>query len=194
MKIGIDIDNTITNTLPILKKYCKKYNDTVIKRNLKINENGFASYNLYDWTEEENLDFCKKYIEEVVLQAGIKENAKEVIRKLKEEGNIIYIISARVIPMFKTPYETTEKFLKDNGIVYDELLVGKVEKKSSCIEKELEILIDDEPQNIMQISEFIPVIAFNTIYNRECVGNNIIKVNSWNEIYDNIKKIENKII
>ena len=35
MKIGIDIDNTITNTLPILKKYCREYNDTVIKRGLE---------------------------------------------------------------------------------------------------------------------------------------------------------------
>ena len=189
MKIGIDI-----NTLPILKKYCKRYNDTVLKRNLQINKNGFASYNLYDWTEEENLDFCHKYIEEVVLQAEIKENAKEIIKKLKDEGNIIYIISARITPMFKTPYETTEKFLKDNGIVYDKLLVGKVDKKSSCIENELEILIDDEPQNITQISEFIPVIALDTIYNKECVGNNIIKVNSWNEIYSTIKKIQNKNI
>ena len=24
MKIGIDIDNTITDTLPLLKKYCEK--------------------------------------------------------------------------------------------------------------------------------------------------------------------------
>ena len=50
MKIGIDIDNTITNTLPILKKYCREYNDTVIKRGLEMHDNGVASFNLYDWT------------------------------------------------------------------------------------------------------------------------------------------------
>ena len=36
MKIGIDIDNTITDTLPILKQYCKRYNEEVVKRNLKM--------------------------------------------------------------------------------------------------------------------------------------------------------------
>lgn len=76
MKIGIDIDNTITNTLPILKKYCREYNDTVIKRGLEMHDNGVASFNLYDWTPEENMDFCVKYLEEVVLQAEVKENAK----------------------------------------------------------------------------------------------------------------------
>lgn len=32
MKIGIDIDNTITNTLPVLKQYCKRYNEEVVKK------------------------------------------------------------------------------------------------------------------------------------------------------------------
>ena len=109
MRIGIDIDNTITNTLPILKKYCKNYNDTVVKRNLHMHKDGIASYNLYDWIEEENLDFCVKYLEEVVLQAEVKEDASEVIKKLKDDGNTIYIISSRALPMFKTPYETTGK-------------------------------------------------------------------------------------
>lgn len=34
MKIGIDIDNTITDTLHLLKKYCEEYNSNVVKKNL----------------------------------------------------------------------------------------------------------------------------------------------------------------
>lgn len=193
MIIGIDIDNTITNTSPILKKYCKEYNEKVVKRNLQMHEDGCASYTLYDWTPEENMDFCIKYLEEVVLQAEIKKNAKEVIEKLKKEGHIINIISSRALPMFKTPYETTEKFLKEHGIVYDKLLVGKIEKKSSCIENKLDVLIEDEPQYVTQMSEFIPVIVFDEIYNKQCVGKNIIRVNDWNQIYNIIKKLEKDI-
>jgi len=189
MNIGIDIDNTITDTLPILKKYCKKYNDNFVKRNLQMHEDGFTSYNLYDWTKEENLDFCINYLEEAVSQATVKENAREIIQKLKNEGHIINIISSRALPMFKTPYETTEKFLHKNGILYDNLLVGKVEKKSSCIENKLDILIEDEPQYINQMAEFMTVIAFNEPYNQQCIGDNIIRVNDWNEIYNVIKKL-----
>ncbi len=190
MKIGIDIDNVITNTLPVLKKYCRRYNDTVVKRNLQMHEDGVASYNLYDWTQEENMDFCIRYLEEVVLQAEVKRGAREIIEKLKDEGHNINIISSRAVPMFKTPYETTEKFLREKGIVYNKLLVGKIEKKSSCIENGLNVLIEDEPKYIIQMSEFMPVIAFDAIYNKQCVGNNIIRVKDWNEIYSQIKKME----
>lgn len=193
MKIGIDIDNTITDTLPVLKEYCKRYNDTVVKRNLQMHEDGVASYNLYDWTQEENMDFCIRYLEEVVLQAEVKENAREIIERLKNEGHNINIISSRAVPMFKTPYETTEKFLREKGIVYDKLLVGRIEKKSSCIENELDVLIEDEPQYITQMSEFMPVIVFDAVYNKQCIGNNIIRVHDWNAVYSNIKKMEKRI-
>lgn len=193
MKIGIDIDNTITDTLPVLKEYCKRYNDTVVKRNLQMHEDGVASYNLYDWTQEENMDFCIRYLEEVVLQAEVKESAREIIERLKNEGHNINIISSRAVPMFKTPYETTEKFLREKGIVYDKLLVGRIEKKSSCIENELDVLIEDEPQYITQMSEFMPVIVFDAVYNKQCIGNNIIRVYDWNDVYSNIKKMEKRI-
>ncbi len=190
MNIGIDIDNTITNTAPILKKYCKEYNDTVVKRGLEMHETGAASFDLYDWTQEENMDFCVKYLEEVVLQAEVKENAKEVIQKLKDEGHQINIISSRAFPMFKTPYETTEKFLKEKGIVYDKLLVGKIEKRSSCVENQLDVLIEDEVKYINEMSEFMNVFVFDAVYNKQCSGKNITRVYNWIEVYDKIKEFE----
>lgn len=190
MNIGIDIDNTITNTAPILKKYCKEYNDTVVKRGLEMHETGAASFDLYDWTQEENMDFCVKYLEEVVLQAEVKENAKEVIQKLKNEGHQINIISSRAFPMFKTPYETTEKFLKEKGIVYDKLLVGKIEKRSSCVENQLDVLIEDEVKYINEMSEFMNVFVFGAVYNKQCSGKNITRVYNWIEVYDKIKEFE----
>ena len=191
MNIGIDIDNTITNTLSILKKYCAIYNEKVVKRNLKMNEEGYASFNLYDWTEEENKDFCNKYLEEVVLKAEVKENAKEVIERLKKEGNTIFIISSRIKPMFKTPYETTEKYLKEKGIEYDNLLVGTIDKKQFCIEHKIDIMLEDEPHHIIPIAEMIPVIVFEENYNKQCNGKNIIKVRNWNEVYQFIKQMKN---
>lgn len=65
MKIGIDIDNTITSTLPILRDYCIKYNDEIVKRNLMINKYGFSTSNLFEWTTEEEMDFCKKILKKL---------------------------------------------------------------------------------------------------------------------------------
>lgn len=183
MNIGIDIDNTITDTLPKLKEYCQKYNDEFVKRGLEMHENGYSSFNLYDWTKEENMEFCVKYLEEAVLQATVKPNAREVIEKLKNDGHTINIISSRVTPMFKTPYETTEKYLKENGIVYDKLLVGSVNKLQVCSENKIDIMMEDEPHYIEALAEIIPVIVFEYGYNKACKGKNIIKVNNWNEVY-----------
>lgn len=190
MKIGIDVDNTITTTLPILKEYCKKYNEEVIKRNLKIHEDGCSTMTLFDWTVEENHNFCIKYLEGIVTSAPVKPNAKEVINKIKEEGNEIYIITARSKPRIVDPYTATKKQLDLNGILYDEIIVNCPEKYDFCKENGIELMFDDEPQNINSISKIIPVIAFKEIHNEKCNGKNIIKVNNWNEAYEEYKKIK----
>ncbi len=184
MNIGIDIDNTITDTLPKLKAYCKKYNDEIGRTDLIMHENGYSSYNLYDWNKEENMSFCVKYLEEAVMQATVKPKAREVIEKLKLDGHTISIISSRVTPMFKTPYETTEKYLRENGIVYDKLLVGSINKLQVCQENKIDIMMEDEPHYIKELAEIIPVIVFEYGYNKECNGKNIIKVNNWDEVYE----------
>lgn len=130
------------------------------------------------------MDFCRKYLKEIVLSAGIKENAQEIIKKLKEDNNYIYIITSRKKPYFDEPFSMTEKFLKDNNILYDELIVGCEDKYSFCKKNKIDIMIDDEPQNINSISKIIPVLVFKGIQNEKCHGNNIIKVDTWNEVYD----------
>ena len=83
--------------------------------------------------------------------------------------------------------------MQKKSFVYDKLLVGKVEKKIYCIENRLDVLIEDEPQYITEIAQFMPVIVFDYIYNRQCSGNNIIRVSNWNEIDSCIKMLEKKI-
>jgi len=189
MRIGIDVDNTITNTLPILKEYCKKYNDEVVKRNLKMNQKGYNTKTLYAWTKEENLIFCNKYFHKIFMKVDVKENAKEIIEKIKNEGNEIYIITARSQPRFKDPYNLTKDFLDNNNIVYDKIIVNCEDKYTYCKENGIEIMIDDEPQNINTISEIIPVIVLKDIQNEDCYGENIIKVDTWNEVYEEYKKL-----
>ena len=189
MRIGIDVDNTITDTLPIMKQYCKKYNEEVVKRNLTMNEVGFAASNLYDWTEEEKKYFCDNILEEVFLKVEPKENAQKIIQQLKQEKHKIYIITART--KAKNSYELTLKTLQKYNIPYDELVIQK-DKKQYCIDNHIDVLIDDEPQNITEVSKIIPVIVFEWTHNRSCKGDNIIKVKTWDEVYEVIKEIEKK--
>lgn len=190
MKIGIDVDNTITNTIPILKEYCRRYNDEVVKRNLKMNENGYTTRTLYDWTTEENLIFCNRYFHDIFFQVDVKENAREIIEKMKNEGNEIYIITARSEPNVIDPYNVTKNFLDENNIVYDKIIVNCEDKYTYCKENGIEIMIDDEPKNIKTISEIIQVIVFKGVHNENCKGQNVIKVNTWEEAYKEYRNIK----
>ena len=58
---------------------------------------------------------------------------------------------------------------------------------------ELDVLIEDEVKYINEMSEFMPVIVFDEIYNKQCEGKNVIKVTSWLEIYDKIKELQKSI-
>lgn len=189
MKIGIDIDNTILNTMPVLKKSCKDYNDNIVKRGLKMNHTGFSPRNLYAWTDEEKQFYYNNYIEDVVLQAKFKPRSKETIKKLKDDGHEIYIITSRSKPMFKDPYKLTKKFLDKNGLVYDKLITDCIRKDLYCEENNIDIMLDDEPHHIEGVSKTRPVIVFRGMQNKRCKGKNVIKVTRWTEVYDIIQDL-----
>lgn len=189
MNIGIDIDNTISYTLENLHKYIKEY---IIKNNLKyiVNEKGSTTMNIVNWKSKvEHEKFSKKYLLKIINTARIKEGAKEYIKKLKEEGYIIHIITARSIECFKDPYIISKEFLNNNGIEYDFLQVSCKEKDKYCIKNNIKILVDDEPSNIIAASKHIKVIIPNEIHNQGIDNKNTIRVNSWEEIYKEIKNI-----
>lgn len=77
-----------------------------------------------------------------------------------------------------------------NSIEYNELIVECEDKYTFCKENNIDIMIDDEPQNINSISKMLPVIVLEGMQNKDCNGKNIIKVNNWIEVYENIKNIK----
>lgn len=191
MRIGIDIDNTITDTLPLLKECCKKYNDEVVKRNLKMNEKGYISSNLYEWTKEEQQGFFQKYLDEIRRNVELKPYAKEIINKLKLEHEI-YIVTARKNGTHKNPIEESKEYLDKKGILYDELVAECEDKLAYCLEHKIDVMIDDAPDIIKTVSKKLPVIAIKGIMNEDCEGENLTKVEDWNEVYEVIKKMEEK--
>ena len=84
MRIGIDLDNTVCNTHEEVNKYKEKY---AKDNNIDISE--IKSNNDY------HEDFFSKYMIEILSNATIKDNVSEVIKRLKDKGNEIYIITAR---------------------------------------------------------------------------------------------------
>ena len=196
MKIGIDIDGVLTDIEQweldyFSKYYLEKYNKCI------KNPKEYGSYKIFEGTvEEDNLLWNKAiwdYIEEPP-----RKFASEIIKKLKNENNEIYIITNRTSDLSYVPDMSKEqmegivkKWLERYEIIYDKLIFSNSDKLDICIENDINVMIEDNPFNINKISAAIPVICFNSGYNESCIGINIYRAYSWYDIYHKIMILKN---
>ena len=148
----------------------------------------------FGWTSEQADKFWNKYLVEYVTQSPARRFAKEIISKLREEGNNIYIITARDENGMPPEYygkmqQLTREWLERYEIEYDKLIFAKdSEKLEKCLENNVDIMIEDSPRNIRNISSKVKVIKFDCQYNKDVIGSNIINAYSWYHIYRIIKE------
>ena len=185
MKIGIDIDNVISNfNDTLLTEYL--LHDKELRNSGIINKNAdYIRKGMFDWNENEETNFYKNNIERIAKKLGVIEGAKEYIDKLHDDGHIIYIITGRDNGEYTEPYNMTKKWLEDNNIYYDDLILtdayDKHAKTKQCLEHNIDIMIDDSVSICSDcVENGITTILMDTPYNRY---SNIQRVKSWKEFY-----------
>ena len=144
MNIGIDIDDTISETFETLLPYSQKYTVEDLKRKSKIQMDNNSSNHFYivymnGWSEQEAVNFWDKYYGEILRNLNIKAFARDVIKKLKEEGHKIYLITARWDMPNDNIEEITKKWLSDKDVEYDELIINASDKLQIAKEKKIDI-------------------------------------------------------
>ena len=188
MRSGIDIDNVISNFDTVLFDEFLRH-DKDLRNTGVVNPNNYMTKGMFDWTKAELDCFYRANIEKFAKNLDVIDGAKEVIEKLKQEGNIIFIITSRDNGDYNYPYEMTYEWLNKKGIVFDELILvhTPIEKVKVAQDKHIDIMIDDSItvcEGIIKVG--IPAILMDTPYNRNI---NILRANSWREIYEYIKKL-----
>lgn len=194
MRIGIDIDNVISNfNEELLKAYIEHdkelRNTGIINKNAEYIRNG-----MFDWTDEEEKTFYKENIERIAINLKAIEGASKYIKKLKQDGHTIYIISGRDNGEYSDPYKMTKNWLEKYDIVYDKLFLvdayNSHSKTEICLEHNVDVMIDDSKRMCKDIKDNgIRALLMDTPYNRDT--NEFERVCSWKEIYDIISN--NKI-
>lgn len=185
MKIGIDIDNVISNfNDTLLTEYL--LHDKELRNSGIINKKAdYIRKGMFDWNEDEEINFYKNNIERIAKKLGVIEGAKEYIDKLHDDGHIICIITGRDNGEYTEPYNMTKKCLEDNNIYYDSLILtdayDKHAKTKECLEHNIDIMIDDSVRICSDcIENGITTILMDTPYNKY---SNIQRVKSWKEFY-----------
>ena len=199
MNLGFDIDNTISDIEGELNKEAYNYALTLGKapKNDKtdvvdINNDGKSWTEMYNFTNEELKYFLKDIQEEIWEEAKIREDAVMIIKKLKEEGNTIIIITARNEEFHDDPYNISATWLNKKGIVYDKLIVNARDKGDICKAEKIDVFVDDQLGNCLNISskgiKTIRLTTDKTIYK------GIINCTTFKEIYEIINnKVNTKI-
>lgn len=195
MKIGIDIDNTLTEIQEELNKAAFEYAISLGKKidNYDnpiedIKNNGDTYRKKFQFTYEELKYFLKDIQENITNNASPRANAKEVIDKLKKDGNEIYIITARDSEFHDDPYKLSKDWLDKNEIYYDKLIVNAREKSYVCKNEKIDLFIDDQLNNCLSVQNagIQTIMITDKTYNYD----KIKQLKDWNEIYNYINEME----
>lgn len=191
MRIGIDIDGVLTNDddylLDCTSKYCYEH-----KLEGFIDPYEFE-YEKLNWDQEMIDNYRKEYFFwKYVDEEPPRKFAAEVIKKLKEDGHTIYIITGRNrsnedSEIGQKMRDKIKAWLEKNEIIYDKLMFADCPKIKEITENKIDIMIEDSPTSIPVICDVTHVFCYDTRYNRNLNCDNMTRVFSWYDIYRKIK-------
>lgn len=191
MRIGVDIDGVLTDIekyqIDLGTKYFYLKGEKIIS-----NYKAYHTTDMFCVGKDEDDEFWNKIIRDYVNNEPARKFANEVIRKLRVQGHEIYIITARSSNLSYVDMEKDEmqdivlNWLKKNDIYYDKIIFTLEDKLNICLDNKIDLMIEDKPKNINEISKKIPVFCFHSEYNEHCVGKNITRCYSWYDIYAKI--------
>ena len=178
MKIGIDIDDTLTDTIELQHEYWKEY---------------YLNNPQEGYTEEvpNNINvFGYKYIEDYwdlyrdkLFYPRFKKDASLITNKLKNEGHTLCVITSRPDHKYEKLHQRLEEWFKENNIPIDIIYTNIRNKGHYCKQRGIDMLIDNDLSQIEEGNKYhIPTILFGT--NNEYKGQ---KAANWQEVYEIIK-------
>ena len=196
MKIGIDIDDTITNTNFLLMKYAFKYNNEHDKRKLiKYNTNNFSE--VFGWSYDETNDFFRTYYLDALKEIEPRYNTSEILNNLKKDGHKIVFITYRNDRECNgkgEAYRITSEWMKKYRIPYDEINVDVSDKAKFCLDNKIDIFIDDSIRYCEEVSNLgIRTMMAMTSFNLDYSNAKIVKFYNLSELYDCINDADYKV-
>lgn len=195
MRIGIDIDGVLTNIIRYACDYGSKYFFKKYRK-LDININAWSLKDMFNVTDEEDKECWLSLVKDYSINEPARPFAAEIIEKIKNENNEIYIITARGASSWDDKDGEMKniliEWLNKNNINYNKLIISK-NKLEICKKYDIKIMIEDKTENINSISKELSVICFDENHNKHLNGKNIYRAYSWYDVYYKYLIIKEKI-
>ncbi|WLR49857.1 hypothetical protein LC040_11165 [Bacillus tianshenii] len=187
IRMGIDIDGTVTCPSTFVP-----YLNEAFQKDFTLED--ITQYNLVPLlgvSEKEVAAWFARNEQRIYAESPLAEGAIDVLDDWKHEHEFFFI-SARGNHLLNTTKEWFEK----HNIHFDHIeLIGQHDKIKVAQNHDVDIFFEDKHDNAVEISEEcdIPVILFDTPYNRNPIPDKVIRVYSWQEAQhwvENWKKSE----
>lgn len=191
MNIGIDLDDVVYNTGVEVEKEIDAANNPVIREHKVELMRG-----VLEELPEVVVQFLRDSILTYLANAKPMDNAIEVLKKLREDGHKIILITARDDNLsegvIELSYQSFKKYGIEEGIVYDKVVFKGVDKASVCISEKVDLFIDDSPKNCEIIRGLgIDVIAFKSRITSEAIDKtDLPSASNWIELYEKISNMK----
>ena len=193
MKIGIDLDGVVIDSVRLFNVYEEIYDIDVLNGNNLINKQQVDFQDKYNWTEKQKKVFIEKYFLKVAKENKLMPGFKEVYNRLKKEGHEFIVITARGNPVKELKDESLKLF-KENNIEFDKYYWGVTDKSEICKKENIELMIEDNYNWIKKLVEDKLKILYFRDVNMTKVKESeyLTEVNNWGDIYRYFNKIKNK--
>lgn len=197
MNIGIMIDGVLTNLEQFQFDYGSKF---YFEKNMALkNPRGknvheiFHKHGNYLKSMKKEKSFWDIYYEFYLVSNPPRAFASEILKKLHEHGNVIYLFCTRAlfshILSLEKVKEYTKLWLIQHGIYFDFLVFSDMINVELIQKYHIDLFLDHHPDTIFQFSFSIPVVCFHAKYNELVKGENVYRVFSWYDFYEKLEMI-----
>lgn len=181
MNIGVDIDGVLTD----IRNFQIKKGQAFFNKEL-VNKDGFTIQEMFNCTDDESKKFWTKYLLEYSIFFGARLNASKIISEYKS-NNKIFIITSRAFTnennfLGKLMRYIVREWLKINNIPYDKIIYCGESKKDEIINNNINVMIEDNRDNAIELSNYTKVILLDQEYNRDVNKENVFRANDWEQI------------
>lgn len=192
MIIGVDADGVLTD----MQLFNYTYGQLFFNKEI-INPSAYSVREIFEVSKFQEILYGLVYFKRYCTEWEPREGAAQIINNMKLSGNTICEITARKFVTNKGLLGTkSRKWFEDwcrrNNFSFDEIIYcsekyGPEEKYQACIEKKVDVMIDDRPEIVTCLaSKGIKVMMMDAPYNQHVVGDNIIRAFGWDDIYQKI--------
>lgn len=185
--ICVDIDGTITEPFYWIEKANEFFGKSIKPEEV----NTYHIHELYNVSREASMMCYAAHGKEMHLNAKIRKNAGIYLKKLAAFHHVFYI-TARMQQMDEITHQWFEKYDIPSTEIF---FLGSHDKLNKARELECDIFIEDRYENAIQLSEAgIQVLLIDCKYNRNKLNSHIKRVQSWQQIYEEIEKYQKAVV